>query len=266
MLQWCTLEVSREWHVFVCGAPRSGTTLLKAILENHSMMCGPTYETTGIFANPDFYRDQWWEQTGIQGDEVRTLLAESNSIVSFYDSVAEAVCKKTGSSVFVDKIPWPPRRHRLWYVTSKFKGAQWVHIVRDGRDCYCSAQNHPHVPQSSSATAFAKYWRTCVESHEAWLPEERTYTVRYEDLTNSPAEVVRTIVDFLGLEFERRQVEASNRADYDDGAEGAHRRLKKPISASSVGRWKTEMETSEADAFRRHAGETLQRFKYEESG
>lgn len=260
---WCTFRTSEEAHIFVCGAPRSGTTLLKAILENHSMTCGPEYESTAIFSNHDFYRDQWWGRTGIGSDAVRPLLAKSRDIVSFYDRIAAKVREKNDASVFVDKMPWPPRRHRLWYVTTKFKGARWVHIVRDGRDCYCSAQCHPHVHQSKDLASFATYWKTCVESHESMLPDTRTHTVRYEDLTRSPSEVVESIMDFVGLEFEQRQVQASSREKYDDGAQGAHSRLRKPISDKSVGRWKEELDSDEVAAFHHHAGDTLRRFGYD---
>jgi hypothetical protein len=261
--QWCTLETSNVEHIFVCGAPRSGTTLLKAIIENHSKTCGPEYESTGIFSNYDFYREQWWEQTGVDSGTVHSLLAKSSNIVSFYDRIAAAVCKKANASVFVDKMPWPPRRHRLWYVTAKFEGARWIHIVRDGRDCYCSAQRHPHVPQSEDVASFAAYWQTCVESHESMIPETQKHTVRYEDLTRSPSEIVESIMGFLGLEFEPGQIRTSSREEYDEGAQGAHSRLQKPISDKSVGRWRDEMVPTETDEFYKHAGDTLKRFRYE---
>lgn len=263
-LMWCTLTTSKEPHVFVAGAPRSGTTLLKAILENHSAACGPTYESTVLFANADFFRDQWWGRIGLDSKTIASLLDSSGNIISFYDEIARTMRDRHGASVFVDKMPWPPRQHRLWYVTSKFEGARWIHIIRDGRDCYCSAANHPHVPQSETAAAFAKYWQTCVESHEAMIPEARKCTVRYEDLTRAPASVTRSVMEFIGLDFESRQVEASSRTDYDDGAEGAHSRLKKPISDASVGRWTNEMSAEEVMAFRQHAGNVLEKFDYKE--
>jgi hypothetical protein len=71
-------------------------------------------------------------------------------------------------------------------------------------------------------------------------------------------------MDFVGLDFESRQVEASSRSDYDDGTEGAHSRLQKPISDSSVGRWKDEMSAEDVQAFQRHASKVLRKFDYEE--
>lgn len=262
-LLWCTLHTSEAEHVFVCGAPRSGTTLLKAILENHSAMCGPEYESTCLFSNYDVYRDQWWEKTGARSETVRPLLEKTRNIVSFYDRIAATVREKNNASVFVDKMPWPPHPQRLRYVTAKFKEALWVHIVRDGRDCYCSAQHHPHVPQSEDAASFATYWQTCVESHESMLPDTRTHTVRYEDLTRSPSEVVGSIMDFAGLAFEPGQVRASSREGYDDGAQGAHSRLRKPISDESVGRWKEELGAESVAAFQRRAGDTLRSYGYD---
>lgn len=261
-LLWCTFDTSRKSHVFVCGAPRSGTTLLKAILENHSQLCGPTYESTGIFSNLDFYRDQWWGQTGLDSTEVRRILGDSKNIIEVYDSVAMRVCQEKESARFVDKMPWPPRRYRLRYVASRFEGAQWIHIVRDGRDCYCSARNHPHVPQSKTVTSFAEYWQSCVIGHEERIPDEQKHTIRYEDLCRRPSVVMGEVMDAVGLDFEKKQIEPSSRSGYDDGAQGAHRRLQEPISDRSVGRWKEEIDNEEVALFQRHAGQALRRFGY----
>ncbi len=260
---WCTLDVSGENHVFVCGAPRSGTTLLKAVLESHTQLCGSTYEATCIFSTPDVYQEQWWGRTGLSTGEVKEILGEENNIIRFYDRLAEEVCRQNNAVRFVDKMPWPPNRYSLRYLTSKFEQAQWIHIVRDGRDCYCSAQDHPHVPQSETATSFAKYWQTCVLDNEKAIPSAQKHTVRYEDLTRRPSATTSSIMEAVGLDFEEEQVDPSSRNDYGEGAEGAHRRLQEPISAQSVGRWKDEMEHEEAVCFARQARGGLQRFGYE---
>jgi hypothetical protein len=260
--QWCTLDTSQEGHVFVCGAPRSGTTLLKAVLENHSQLCGPTYESTGVFSNLDFYRDQWWGQTGLSSPEIHEIIEDTKNIIEFYDNLAKRMCEKKKATRFVDKMPWPPGPYRLRYVASKFEGAQWIHIVRDGRDCFCSAQNHPHVPQSKTAASFAKYWRSCVAEHEKRISDKQKFTIRYEDLCRQPSMTVESVMNAVGLDFEKKQVEPGSRRDYDDGAQGAHRRLQEPISDRSVGRWKEELGSEKLTLFQRYAGEALRRFGY----
>ena len=120
-LMWCTLSTSDEHHLFVTGAPRSGTTLLKAVLMNHSATCGPMYESTGLFSNADLYQEQWWGQTGLDSETVAPILASSDNIVSFYDEIARTMCERHQASFFVDKVPWPPRQYRLRYVTSVWR-------------------------------------------------------------------------------------------------------------------------------------------------
>jgi hypothetical protein len=38
-------EISSERHIFVMGPPRSGTTLVKRVIESHSDVCGVEGET-----------------------------------------------------------------------------------------------------------------------------------------------------------------------------------------------------------------------------
>lgn len=259
---WITSHTSKKKHIFVCGAPRSGTTLLKTILESHPRACGPDYESTVIFGKYDIYRDYTLGHIGLDENVIQSTLSNSNNIVSFYDEIASVFCKKRGASVFVDKQPWPPRWYRLWYTTTKFERARWIHIVRDGRDCYRSAKHHPHVPQSEDPGLFAKYWSNRVGNLESVIPDSQKWTIRYEDLTRSPAETTKEMMSFLELPYKQKQIASSSREGYDEGAQGAHNRLQEPISDASVGRWKEELESEEVAAFEQHATDYLRRFGY----
>lgn len=201
----------------------------------------------------------------LEEETIRKVINESENIVSLYDNLSYSICKNKDASFFVDKTPWPPRFYRLWYTTLKFKKSKWIHIVRDGRDCYCSARHHPHVPHSEDIASFAKYWRTRVKNQESTIPDAQRYTMRYEDLTRSPSDTIKAVMKFIGLPYEPKQIEESTRQDYDLGPEGAHSRLRKPISDSNVGRWKEELDFEEAVAFERHAGHCLRKFGYSEA-
>jgi hypothetical protein len=157
----------------------------------------------------DLYRDQTMSHIGLEEETVRSILANPSDVVSFYDDVAEAVCESRGASVFVDKQPWPPRWYRLWYTTAKFEKARWIHLLRDGRDCYRSAQSHP------------------------------------------PAATTRGIMRFVGLPYEPEQIDASSRENYDEEEQRVHSRLREPITDSSVGRWRQELDPEEVTNFHR---------------
>jgi len=252
--------------VFVTGCPRSGTTLLKAIMEAHSRMCGPSYETSTIFSFPaDFYH-QNWGPIDLEDDMVRHILSEQGSdIVSFYDNVVQKSRERKGADVFVDKV-WP-RRYQLRYVSAKFPRARWIHIVRDGRDCYCSALRHPNVPQSESVTEFASFWKGYLQNAENILPDDRRFSVRYEDLVQEPGSRMASIMGFVGLDFEAAQVQASEREGR--GAKqhkGAHGRLSRPITDDTVGRWREEMGDEAVASFRCRAGDMLREWRYSSPG
>lgn len=166
-LYWLRSRPSQRRHIFITGAPRSGTTLLKTILTAHSRIAGGDYESTGLFRVRDLYSYECGELTK---EQVHDLLRKSHSLVELYDSVADALLAYWGGDVFVDKI-WP-RAFRLKFVVRHFPNARWLHIVRDGRDCYCSARKHPNVPQGENLETFANYWMKCNRLVEKHIPKK----------------------------------------------------------------------------------------------
>jgi hypothetical protein len=104
-----------------------------------------------------------------------------------------------GQRRFVEKTPQHVLvlRHLVhWFPQSHF-----VHIVRDGRDCFCSAQSHPDVPQRTDVRRFAHYWRRCLLARQTVSGVVSVVDVRYEDLVEQPADTLRQLMSLLGAEL-----------------------------------------------------------------
>ncbi len=244
--------------VFVIGAPRSGTTLLKTLIVSHSKYGSCDYEGTGIFAIRDLREYRLKE---LNDDEIADLLSRYTSLISFYDALTNSILSKKGGVIFVDKLSmnWLC----LQYVARLLPQSKFVNIVRDGRDVFCSARKHPNIPQATTAAHFARYWRRCVHLPRATIPSPRLLTVQYEQLVAFPAEQVARVMKFLGKEFENDQIKvkiysATTGLMHTD----QHRNLGEPISTRSVGRWRDELSEQEQAAFFRIAGVDLRSFGY----
>lgn len=251
---------SDKKHIFIVGVPRSGTTLLKTVLVAHPLLAGSDYESTGIFGFRDIFQYRMGE---LPREQIQDLLRQSEDIIEFYDRTIAALLERVGKQVFVDKLQ--VRLYRIKYAQRYFRNALFLHIVRDGRDCYCSALKHPNVRQSDSLAHFAKYWTRSVALPEKVIPKDRLFTLRYEDLTTDTEATMERLMDFLALDFVEEQIDVSHYAATTSmKRRKVHENLGKPISARSQQRWKRELSAEEQALFYRLAGPALVRFGYPE--
>lgn len=238
-----TSRKSTHPYVFVTGAPRSGTTLMKSVMQTHSKIGGCEYETTSLLSPPR-YIDRW-NLKEVSNEEFTKIKSEEDNIVDIYERVGKKILNRYSKKVFVDKI-WP-NRFRVWYINNHFPEARWIHIVRDPRDGYCSATRHRDVPQDPDISTWISYWKRITSVAESISPNRRI-TIRYEELTQWPEHTVRRIMDFLGEEFEERQIDPNTNQTFMKETK-EHKHLKEPITPRSVGRWREELSEEEKRAF-----------------
>ncbi|MEM1367897.1 MAG: sulfotransferase [Cyanobacteria bacterium P01_H01_bin.15] len=249
--------ISEQPHIFVLGAPRSGTTLVKLIIGVHPRLSGPGYET-GIFM-----QKHWLFQFTRQGALTTQRRSESKDIVEFFDQFAQRKLEEEGGERYIEKTP--PHVLRLPFLLKHFPNAQFIHTYRDGRDCYCSARKHQYVKQGRHLQTYAQYWRRCVQTRLNLGEHPRIFDVGYEELVSAPEQVVPTIMNFLGETFTSEQLDASqyskNRISTSRRPEFA--KLSQPISAVSVGRWRKGLSDADSQAFFSIAGSEMQQLGYE---
>ncbi|MEQ9669052.1 sulfotransferase family protein [Coleofasciculus sp. G2-EDA-02] len=254
--------ISPEPHIFVFGAPRSGTTLMKLILGAHPKLSSFGYET-GLFMYRDIYGFTYERFTQT---EIADLIEKSQDIVQFYDKFTQHITQQTGGQRFIEKTP----QHvlRLKFLLKHFPNAKFINMFRDGRDGYCSARHHQNVPQGKSIVRYAYYWKKCINARLKQGDNENIFDVKYEELTNDPEQVVRQIMNFIGEKYDSRQINpkyySQNTITQDTRQE--FRKLSKSIDQASQGRWKKELTESEVKQFHEIAGRELEILGYIEDG
>lgn len=235
---------------------------MQSVLAAHSRLFSIPGET-GIFSRQNIFGRRHF---GLSWAENQALFRESRDVVDFFDRGVRLLESRAGGRTFVEKTP----QHvlKLPFLIRRFPRARFVHVVRDGRDCFTSAKSHPGIPQASSARRFAGYWKRCVESPLHVEPEPRLVRLRYEDFVRAaPAELGR-IMRFLALEMEDRQLDPARFGDHARARRRPFRLLGQPISGDRVGRWRSELSAAECRDFERVAGEQLAVYGYldEEAG
>ena len=245
-------------HIFIVGAPRSGTTLLQRILSVHDNLFSIDGETALFTAQNIFSRNHFM----MTKKNSETLLSESKNVVDFFNRCVQRVNGTAYGRRFVEKTP--QHIFHLKFILKHFPKSRIIHITRDGRDCYCSAIHHQGIPQASSLGRFARYWRGCINAGLNFDTDPRVLRVQYESLVKIPTETVSKIMSFLNLEISIKQLDPEMYGDDMRSSEPEFSRLKDPITANTVGVYKNILSANEVRFFDDIAGKTLDKLGYDQ--
>jgi hypothetical protein len=125
---------------------------LKNILAIHSELVSTKGESTGIFSFRDF---STYSSSEVGVNESHKAVVESLGVVEAYDKLTLLFTCGEKSLTFVDKVT--PSLLRYAYLSNRFPEALFVHIVRGGRDAYCSGVNNGGIRQAASVKKFSRY-------------------------------------------------------------------------------------------------------------
>ncbi len=186
-------------------------------------------------------------------------MSESIDIIDFFDKGAKLVSQKNNNKIFVEKTP----QHILYleFLLKHFPNAKFVHIVRDGRDAFCSARKHPGI-KITSPGKYANYWKKCVNMPIITHNPKQVYTVKYEELSNSPKSEVEKIMEFLSLSFQEQQIDPSSFGADKRSNQVEFKKLNSSISTTSVNRWTKELTDNEKNIFLDIALKQLEYYGY----
>ena len=149
-----------------------------------------------------------------------------------------------------------------------FPDAQFIHMVRDGRDSTVSALQRWKESMRYLDTYYVmKNWvRNVSAGLEAaeWLGDDRYLEIRYERLVSDPEATLKRICDFLGEQFDPNMLNHPRFAQECKNVAG-HYEVYAPTSTKSVSRWQNDMPEFEQKLSLRVAGPVLEKLGYETS-
>jgi hypothetical protein len=259
--------------VVVLGVSRSGTTLLKEMLDAHPDLAIPSesyfvpqlWSRHGERPGADAFLDdverlarirEW----GLTREDVASRLPERPSFPEAVGAIYRAYAAARGKRRFGDKTP--SYMQRLPLLEHAFPGARYVHLIRDGRDAGLSFLDMRRRPTFNWARprglgSFAAQWRREVEAARRFGREGvagRYMEVRYEDLVAGPERALREVCAFLGLDFAPAMLEYHRHLDPERMPD--HSGLAEPPRSGSR-RWREQMSSGDAELFEAIGGGLL---------
>jgi hypothetical protein len=283
----------------VVGAPRSGTTLLRLMLDAHPNLAippetgflrlGTTFKATKTGLREAFARAivgypadaPGWHDFGIAEASFRGALEElepftvSEGFRTFYRLYAA----RFGKPRWGDKTPLYCME--IETIRRMLPEARFIHLIRDGRDSALSLRRMWFSP-GPGIEIQAAFWRKCVlRAREAGLGHPDYLEVRYEDLVRRPRDTVERVCAFVELDYRdemaRPHTRSGDRLSEHKGrwrpdgkplvtAEQRllqQRRTMEPLDERCVFGWKSTMADEERARFRLVAGDLLAALGYE---
>jgi hypothetical protein len=265
--------------VIVLGVGRSGTTLLRVMLDRNSTLAIP-YETFFVpqlahrhgkrpkldeFLD-DLGRLRTLYDWGITPDDVRPRLREGMTTREAIAAIFETYAERQGKPRWGDKTPL--YMQQLPLLERLFPDAIWVHLVRDGRD---AALSFLELPEGFSGKTWALP-RTVPQFAARWRMEilaarrlgrhagGRYLELRYEDLVDEPERHLRLVCEHASLPWEPGMLNHTRPSDTAHMPE--HRNLAQPPTPG-LRDWRSQMSREDALAFAEVAGDVLESAGYE---
>ncbi len=271
-----------EAPFFIFGAPRSGTSLLSRMLNQHSRLAVPFESQLFRYWTPllPLYGDL--REPGRCEALVDDILAcpvirkfspvpQRRAVLATLPSrdfggvvagVLGAFAKSQGKTRWGEKSPY--HAYHWNEIRSCFPRARVLHIVRDGRDTALSFLRARQGPKTIFAAA--QIWRRYLEQMQQIREHSEPagfLELHYCELLDRPEKVLGEVFRFLGESYESDALEFHlDATPYETDAINAEN-LHRPLMSQNQQKWRREMSPRALEIFEAVAGETLQRHGYE---
>jgi hypothetical protein len=270
--------------IFITGLPRSGTTLLAAMLGAHPrLVCGPeTYFfhcLAGVSARA-LCRHADWPKAAVDflfsiryvGESMpanfgltrreltETLGRLEPSIPSILSGMLDLYTQRQGKQRWVEKTP--PHLLCTAEIRKYYPESLIIRIVRDPRDNARSQMGLPLGP--ATMLQGLAYWRRYDELSAPFFEvDSRCHTLRYEDLVREPESTLRELCRAIGEDFDPAMLDTSKSASLVNAANEPYKaKVAERVDASRAEAWRESFSEDELRLAEACVGDRLRPYGY----
>ena len=272
---------------FVVGVGRSGTTLLRLMLDAHPELAIPAethfvpelLERERECSDPRelaaaIVASRAWGDFGLAPEELYEATASGRGAADVLRAFYGLCAAARGKPRWGDKTPGYVKRMRP--IAAGLDEARFVHLIRDGRDVALSRRSRGMGADKPIADV-AELWRRRIENarKQAKRLRGRYLELRYEDLVADPETALRRVCELVDLGYDPAMLtyheaggerigelgdlaaREGRRERTQEERQAAHALAAKPPTEKRTEVWRTEMPAAEREEFERVAGPLL---------
>jgi hypothetical protein len=264
--------------VFIVGSPRSGTSLLRNLLNRHPNLAisgetrfyGDVYKRRWAFGGMDNPKNRQrlvrqylsairLRKLGVDlaGLEER-LLREATSYQALLTCILEYYAESQGKKRYGEKTP-----HHAFFAETLcewFPGAAIIHLVRDPRDVVASLQRMPWAPNSIVDNACM--WRLFNRAARRARHRPGYLMVHYEKLAVQPEQELARICAHVGEEYAGSMLSPTEPVA---GPYSWPRHARGPVTKERLHKWREELAVQEVSLIEWLAGKDMPAYGYQSS-
>ena len=235
--------------VFVLSCERSGSTLLRYIIDTHPRICSPAHLQLGQLCS-NLYTSIFYSlgQTMDEGLRERFVLVEIRRIV---DELMQRYVSAKGKQMWCEKTT-----ENLQYLNllhDVFPDARYICLYRNGMDVVHSSiecsrlgfipelvpyvQKRPDNIVAAMVDSWIEKTTTLLEFESAHAAQ--CFRIKYETLVAEPSQTLSAMFGALGLEWDERLLNEVFSTQHDQGSGDRKVLFTRKINNDSIGRGST---------------------------
>lgn len=236
--------------IFSLSCRRSGSTLLRYILDTHPSVCCPGELDLGKVAEGLFnvirstvaHVD---DQDNLETARRREALTEVRFILA---QIMTRYTEAKGKCLWCDKSP--ANVPTLHFLSEVFPEAQYILLYRNCLDvAYSCINSNPlgvyeefaryiHRYPENYVAAMMEYWADWTEKMLEWEEQnkERSVSIHYESMVFRPNETLKAVFEFIGVTWDNNLLELVFTTDHDPGHGDLKALFSTTINSDTVGK------------------------------
>ena len=188
-------------NIFICGMPRSGTTLIEQIIASHSKVSGAgEVQYLEKIVSKNFFKNDNFDIEkilSVMKKQKNLIFEQYNKLLSYH---------QFNSKIITDKAP----QNFIWigFIKVFFPNSKIIHCSRDPKD-NCLSLFKNHFPSKSMSWSYdqkdiAEYYILYSKLMEFWKMKfgEFIFDAKYENIVNNPEIETKKMIAFCDLDWE----------------------------------------------------------------